>query len=235
MIYIRRKRRAFKLGIPFVRRHNFIMPQYLTIHGVKKEICVPHEEGYKSMFTEVLLDDEYCLELFKHENIKTIIDIGANIGLFSIWARTIFPNSIIHAYEPDPAMQHCLQKNAAIYNFSVFPEAVGRHAGRVRMDGRMRVQMEDSADITQVAFDSCIARMGGEVSLLKMDIEGAEWDFLEDREAWESVRYVAMEYHLWPGKHSVEEVNEKIQRLGFRIVNLKPLSKYTGMLLALRG
>jgi FkbM family methyltransferase len=154
--------------------------------------------------------------------------------LFSVWARTVFPAARIHAYEPDPQWHDCLSKNADIFNFTCFPEAVGGHPGNAKMAAGMRVVEDGSSEIRMVSFDSCLERFEGGADLVKMDCEGAEWRFLNDRKAWENVEYLTMEYHLWPGKHSPVEVKDKIKALGFKIINIKPLSKYTGMLLALR-
>jgi len=45
------------------------------------------------------------------EKIKTVVDVGAMIGSFALWAKEQWPNAIIHAFEPDPTSYEYLSKN----------------------------------------------------------------------------------------------------------------------------
>lgn len=49
----------------------------------------------------------------------SILDIGANTGLYALIAETVNPKSKIHSFEPIPAVFTILQKNVAINNFSI--------------------------------------------------------------------------------------------------------------------
>ena len=54
----------------------------------------------------VITGDEYGLQPFlnsplRHE-VRTVVDIGANIGAFTLAARRMFPNARVIAIEPDP-------------------------------------------------------------------------------------------------------------------------------------
>src|SRR5687768_4620858 len=57
----------------------------------------------------------------------TILDIGANVGSFSIWANLRWPRSTIHAYEPHPGTFAILSRNLSnlsnvkSYNVAVYP------------------------------------------------------------------------------------------------------------------
>jgi tRNA1(Val) A37 N6-methylase TrmN6 len=41
----------------------------------------------------------------------TVLDIGANVGAFSIWADMRWPGSTIYAYEPHPGTFAMLERN----------------------------------------------------------------------------------------------------------------------------
>ncbi len=41
----------------------------------------------------------------------TIVDVGANVGSFSLWADLRWPRSTIHAYEPNPSTFDMLVRN----------------------------------------------------------------------------------------------------------------------------
>ncbi len=56
-------------------------------------------------------------------------------------------------------------------------------------------------------FDQAVADAGGSVQIVKMDVEGAEYDIIlrSDPASWADVRAVVMEYHPVDG-HSLDEL-----------------------------
>lgn len=52
-------------------------------------------------------------------NKKTILDIGANTGLYAMIAKSINPSAAIHTFEPIPAVFALLKKNSEINNFNI--------------------------------------------------------------------------------------------------------------------
>lgn len=57
--------------------------------------------GYGGLYGEVVTEDSYRMKLLKFVP-DAILDIGANVGIFTRFARELFPNAIIIALEPDP-------------------------------------------------------------------------------------------------------------------------------------
>ena len=53
------------------------------------------------------------------KNSKVIFDIGANTGVYSLVAKTINPNSEVHAFEPFEAIFEKLDHNAKLNNFKI--------------------------------------------------------------------------------------------------------------------
>jgi len=234
---IQRKIRAKKLGLKFNRVANFNLPDNLIVQGKRQPVNLPSEKGMDGEFIEVLLDDCYGLEQLSESLIK-IIDVGANVGLFSIAARNRFPQAIIHAYEPNPNLESYLKHQSEIAKFEYFMEAVGAQEGKVRLDirevsGKTRSTVSESGDIPMVSLKRAIERIGGHVDLAKVDCEGAEWLLFEDREIWQFVQNLALEYHLWSG-HSHAETRQVIESLGFQIKKQIPIDKWYGLILASR-
>ncbi|MGB8687305.1 MAG: FkbM family methyltransferase [Microcoleus sp.] len=125
-----------------------------------------------------------------------IIDVGANVGLFSIAARNRFTQAIIHAYEPNPNLESYLKHQSEIANFEYFMEAVGVQDGKVTLDirevsGKTRSTVSESGDIPMVSLKRAIERIGGRVDLAKVDCEGAEWLLFEDTDTWQLVQNLA--------------------------------------------
>lgn len=233
---IRRRKRAKKLGFAFSRAASFTIPNYLLINGERKLVNLPQEKGVKIAFVEILLDDCYGLEELSKPILK-VLDIGANVGLFSIAARNKFPQAVIHAYEPNPSLKKHLQIQAQTAGFDYFMEAVGLEEGKVSLEFhedsvQTRSTVNQAGDISQVAFRNTIERLGGSVDLAKVDCEGAEWLLFQDKANWQLVQNLSLEYHLWPD-HKHEEVKQVIEDLGFKIKRQIPLENY-GLIIAHR-
>ncbi len=233
---VKRRNRAKKLGLEFPRAESFKIPNEILINGDRKSVSLPIESGVKIAFVEILLDDCYGLEEV-HQPILKVLDIGANVGLFSIAARNRFPQAVIHAYEPNPYLEKHLQIQAHAAGFDYFMEAVGREDGKVSLEFQedsvlTRSRVHEAGEIPQVAFRKAIERLGGSVDLAKVDCEGAEWLLFQDPEPWQSVQNLSLEYHLWPN-HKHEEIQHVIQNLGFQPKKQIPIENY-GLLLASR-
>lgn len=68
-------------------------------------------------------------------NIKTIIDIGANIGQFSLIAQALFPKSQIYAFEPLPECFVKLNERMShLKNFNSFNVALGDKSGELEFE-----------------------------------------------------------------------------------------------------
>lgn len=231
-----RKTRAKKLGIEFERASEFKLPKSLVINGRNKSVTLPEETGVEVAFIDILLDDCYGLEKLS-KPISKILDIGGHIGLFSLAARNRFPQAVIHAYEPNYTLEKYLKSQADAAGFEYFMEAVGLEAGKVTLDlhedsVQTRSKVDESGNIPQVAFRQAIDRLGGSIDLAKLDCEGAEWQIFQDRDAWQSVQNLSMEYHLWPDR-THDEVRQVVRNLGFKIKKQVPIADY-GLLLASR-
>jgi FkbM family methyltransferase len=222
LAHIQRLSRARRFRVPFYRRANFRIPSIVRIHDRTVTVASPGEHGAASDFVTCFIDDEYGLgEL--NDPITTIADIGANIGFFSMAARSYFPAATIHSYEPNPRIVPYATKNAAAAGFQLFSEAVGAAAGFISIEdtsdsnqARTAPASESGLRLPQVSLATVVERLGGRVDLAKIDCEGAEWNLFTDSTPWSAIRLVRMEYHLW-GKHTYSEVQSSFDRLGFAI------------------
>jgi FkbM family methyltransferase len=175
---------------------------------------------------DVWLDDDYGLANIKVP-VRTIVDVGANIGLFALWARRAFPDAVIHAYEPNPAiLPLCLANLSGLPTVTVFQEAVSDKDGNGRLEmvsdsSRLSmVSVEAAGPLKVCGFRSVLERIGGSVDLLKLDCEGGEWLIFSDAMAFERVRDIRMEYHLTEGR-KVEDVLRAAEAIGFEVLELR--------------
>jgi len=215
---------ARRFGIRFLRRAAFELPEVIYLNGKKVPLASRKEHGAKIDAMVCFVEDDYGLSSLPHTP-RTILDIGANLGFFSMAARGYFPDATIHAYEPNPRIHSFVRANAVSAGFSLFSEAVGRADGEVFMvdsgdSNQASVAISgDGTPVTQTAFRNVIDRLGGEVDLAKIDCEGAEWELFECGEQWAKVRSLRMEYHLL-SKWTFDDVVDRVcNQLRFRLLH----------------
>jgi FkbM family methyltransferase len=209
---------ALRFGFVFVRARWFKMPQKIKAVGKSVALHFPPDHSVSSDFLACCINNDYGLRR-RLKNVETILDIGANVGFFSVAARSHYPRATIHAYEPNRRVLPFLRSNTAPLGIDIYPEAVGAHSGYVSMldigdSNQARTLSNGDGDILQVSLDTAVERLGGTVDLLKLDCEGAEWDMFRSESPWLRIRNVRMEYHLFHGE-SVQDVEQALSGLGF--------------------
>lgn len=218
-------RNARRFRIPFLRKALFRVPQTISINGTMCDLQFPDELGIRNDFLGCFIEDAYGLREFNFTP-RTILDIGANVGFFSMAARSYYPQAMIHAYEPNPRIIEALANQARAAAFQYFSEAIGPESGTVEIaengdSNQARTRVSESGSIKQVSLQEAIHRMGGFVDVAKIDCEGAEWQLFEASECWRSISHVRMEYHL-PGQRTFSDVIENMERLGFKTIRHVP-------------
>jgi len=78
---------------------------------------VAHINKYETeyLYNEIFVDKCYLKNGISIQNGDTIIDIGANIGMFSLFAKQQAPSATVYAFEPAPHAFKALQRNARLY------------------------------------------------------------------------------------------------------------------------
>lgn len=123
----------------------------------------------------------------------TILDIGANVGSFSLWANLRWPDSTIHAFEPHPGTFAYLRRNLAglkntvLHNVAVFPTAQKHLPFFTRYDGDgesgladcMARTFVDAVPGSRTLLVDVIHPAGLPAAhIVKLDVEGAESEIL---------------------------------------------------------
>lgn len=241
-------RNARFYGVPFARRASFSCPRHV---GQGQPLHYPTDAGTKFDCAAIFIEDAYRMrEINRPQEIQTVLDIGANVGLASVAARLSFPTAEIHAYEPDRTLSGFLDANAAEFCFESKYVAVGSAAGRVQLirdafANQNRTRNDGQGEIPQISLDSAIDELlgstqptaiiprSGSVDFLKMDCEGAEWEILGQVPAWSRVARVAMEYHNFDGQDHAA-IPRALQNAGLRVLDQRFLTEANyGMIYAI--
>lgn len=222
--WLRRKNNSIRFGVSFWLSRDIAIPEELRIGSEEVKIRYPDQHGIYADFSTIFLDDCYGLldKKIEAESIH-ILDVGANIGLFSIAAASTYPEAKIHGYEPTPALEKYLQPHAEQAGFEYFLEAVGATDGLVTLKQESefnltRVDSNSEGSIPMVSLSTAVKRLGGRVDLLKLDCEGAEWEILEKADCWGAIQNIAMEYHLWAKEEATHRLIKSIlESVGFEV------------------
>ena len=224
--------RAFLHGFIFLRTKNFRTPKKICFNRKKIEISSP-DDGTK-LFKEIFLHDEYFLRKICKDRIFKIVDIGANVGYFSLTARSFFPLAEIHAYEPSKSNFRFLEENALNFNFKPYLSAVGKEScfGNILESGDAgclsNFHKDDSGTCQMTSFSKVITRFSGNIDLLKLDCEGWEYELLSCAKEMEKVCYLTMEYH----DKSFDQVREILTSINFSVIHYFEYPFSTGIILA---
>jgi FkbM family methyltransferase len=162
-----------------------------------------------------------------------VIDLGGNIGLFSLIASRQREDITVHAYEPGPPNFHLFEMNllanpALGARIQLHREAVGGADATVDWffdesnpgGSSLYGTRGQSFPVRIRAFSNVLAELGSRIALAKIDIEGAEFDLLREtpESAWKMIDAVSLELHHDPtGAMTQDMFFKRMESLGYSI------------------
>jgi len=193
-------------------------------------------DGFDSLlwlnYKQTFLDKIY--DRFIHDGIETVIDIGANVGVFSnyiSWKKNV---KLIHCVEPASKPFNELKKQFYYYN-SVKCHKIGIHynTGKslLKIDNNSSIlntflnvspQTDVVEEVDVFTLPEFMNKCGlNTVDLIKLDIEGLEYEILNsinDQQISRTKNWL-IEYHMnEDGK--AEILQNRFSRLGYLVTNV---------------
>lgn len=175
-------------------------------------------------YQEILHDEMYRFDT-NHKN-PVIIDCGANMGVSVLFFAKAYPQANIIAFEPEEEIYDILEKNIKTYgleNINLHKKAVWTsettlefftdHGMGGSVENVYRKQIPTLVKTVRLADF-----LQQPVSLLKMDIEGAEYDVLKDCEQYfQNIENMFVEYHSFDKKEQhLDDLLSMLKKAGFR-------------------
>ena len=197
--------------------------------------------------TNVWIVREYENEKIDIKKNDIIIDVGAHIGLFSLFISQFCKNGKIFSYEPISENFNLLKSNIALNeckNIFPFKFAISDKSSKIKIflndDQSGHSIMSDSGPC--VLIDSILLKEIFDTNkitkcnLLKLDCEGAEYGIINSlpKEYFEKIEKIIIEYHFADSKPELSHnLIGKIREMGFKI-SLKPHFNDMGFLIAIK-
>ena len=196
----------------------------------------PSLDYFVGLFTEIFFRETYFIP--HTDKPIRVIDCGANIGMSLLYIKIRAPHAQVLCLEPNPDARAVLERNITANNWTeevqVLPYALGKKKGVANFyvdkkvatssGGRIDSSMEDAgqnANSYQVEVDTLSHHIHGTIDILKMDIEGGEFDALEELVAQDALQYIdtlQLEYHYIPGSFTrpLSDMLVLLESNGFR-------------------
>jgi FkbM family methyltransferase len=166
---------------------------------------------------------------------QVILDLGANIGVFTLYAARCAPNAKILSLEPFPSTfsrlvtnirDHRLESRVQCLNYA----ATGASGARIMPDDSVPSQRRFLAspangrtgtEVTGITLEALLEENRlPQVDLLKMDIEGSEYEVLlsTPQHVLPRIRRIAMEYHGDCAPYSKQQLFDHLRNAGFKVI-----------------
>ena len=172
-----------------------------------------------------------CEEIFFREiysfksgtDTPFIIDCGANIGLATIYFKRKYPRATILAFEPDPLAVDAFKKNTRdLAGIELIEKALSDKLQEISFHsdhadgGRRVINNDDTTFLVKTAVLSTY--LDKKVDFLKIDIEGAEMEVIEEcKDQLVNVERMFIEFHSVKGRdQSFHKLLQILSNAGFK-------------------
>src|SRR5258708_17823459 len=189
---------------------------------------------WKNAYIPDILEEIYLRSVYKPfvlgKKDLTIVDIGANIGLFSYYAKDYARE--VFAIEPASEHQEVLKKMIEfnkIKNIIVCPYAISNTTGTTKFfhspnttshSLSLVADPKDYEEVKTLSFDEFMVQNKiDHIDLLKMDSEGEEGKIFtsdEFKKCHDKITYIVGEYHAWCNMEPRQFANV-VTDLGFEV------------------
>ena len=199
--------------IAFLERLHLLQPRpvvYRLRNGI--ELCAHTQTRDLFIMNENFLNQVYtCSPGFAIRDGWIIADVGGHKGIFAVFAATRARDVVVYTFEPSREnfsfLSHNIQRNR-LSNVRAFNVAVSGKDGELTLHLHREpaqntfLQRPDAVPIGDARVESwslehVLKTIASPLSLLKMDIEGMEYEALLScpTEALQRVERIALEYH----------------------------------------
>lgn len=192
----------------------------------------PYDHPLFRMTNEIVYNKLYTPEGFEIGPNDVVVDIGANIGIFSVYASTKTSGQI-HSFEPFPEnfdylkrnISHNSDGNIKPHNFAV-SDKIGTQklfisessGGHLLFDHNIHGVIQNSIEIHTTTLESLMDENSlSQIDFMKIDCEGAEGQIIQSTsmEYLSRINRIAMEFHDNVSVIKHDEICSILTKAGF--------------------
>lgn len=226
-----------KIKVRFFNQPNKIIS--LNIAGFK--LNAYDYETAQYLLEEVWLNEDYYFNYSQQQPV--IFDCGANIGISVLYFKALYPESTIIAFEPNPNLFALLEKNVLdnqlkdVYIHQVALSAtneeisffINDNLGSFLSSKFQHRGGDNEIQVKAVQLSGYIKRYS-DIDFLKMDIEGAEYEVIQElneKKLLDAVQKFIVEYHYFKDRdqEKMEIFMDTFAQNGFTFTTDKPIDK----------
>jgi FkbM family methyltransferase len=240
-------------GILLESSFRFIFKKYVLL---MKHLFAPYKPGNKvsidgnllcydskygvAGFQRILTTHGHLIRSLEVQNVNLVVDVGANVGYFSLMCRKMFPSCSVLAFEPVPEIFDLLRSNlGGLGNSQLFQIALGRHEGTEKMKvnqfnrAESKVDLDGDLEVLVSRLDLFETQMqdlgvNGRVDILKIDVETFELEVLQGAiKTLEKTRYLFLEVtFLENTKYTISSLLGKLSspKFDFQLIGYRNFS-----------
>lgn len=181
---------------------------------------------------ETLLDRQYEQVSLPLQDGWTIVDIGAALGDYAVWAAKQTPHGRLIAVEPYPPSVSLLRSNIEknhVYNVELFAGAIAASSGTTTLKVERGSIVQNSTAVNQksgqvievktASLDDLFAQYEiSKCDYLKMDCEGGEYEILFSASAQSltKIERICMEVHDGMTNYGREDMIKFLEKSGYQ-------------------
>jgi FkbM family methyltransferase len=210
---------AYYIGVRVNRKLGkayFTSPRQVSItyRNLSFKYTIGNLDDYR-ILEEMYIDKQYTLNL-KGE-VRTIVDIGSNVGTSIIYFLANYHQAKIYGFEPTTYCYELLKRTVGGYDrVTIEKKAIGIHDGQeapiyihpAGHSGSSNFFIEGSKkeQVPTITLDAIIEKYHlDSIDILKMDIEGLEYEVFQSFKHLSLVKYILVEIHPFVSGHSKED------------------------------
>lgn len=204
----------------------------------KYEIWYENSDEFYELKKEIFGENCYYIDDasvdFAQDESMAIVDAGAHIGMTVIYFKMLFPKAKIIAFEPIEENFKLLQKNVEenqLKNVELYQAVVAPKSGILRIQepigegawksgagiipkGWKGIQTNKEIKVEAIGIQEILK---DKIDILKMDIEGMEYEVVRNMgSVMRNVHVMMMEVH--PRRdHRIEEIQKILSQNGYKL------------------
>jgi len=214
-------REFYKLSLKLSNKPRF-KPGFVKVNGLS--LHYPDAASFFWQFKEIFLDEDYKFNSTSERPL--ILDCGSNIGTSCIYFKKLYPKARILAFEPSKDISYYLKENLinnGIKDIEICEKAVWINNADVEFlcdegaDGSSIKNGLKKIKVPSIRLKD-ILNSQEKIDLLKMDIEGAEVEVLEDCKGYIGhIKNIFIEYHSFRNEQqNLQNVLDILTKNSFR-------------------